>query len=136
MPFVDHDNQLFRVGAEEWYSDSGNILGYQPWFSTVVTVPPGEAGTATDTSTTRYVPGPQLANRTEAIKIAIDTLKLNWEAQKASRQLALSDKVGDIKTLRVGKIAQGPMYACGGISHVAFDSGVEQVSISQLIFLV
>jgi len=136
MPFVDHDNQLFRVGAEEWYSDSGKILGYRPWFSTLVTVPRREAGTATDTSVIRYVPGPQLADRIEAIKIAIDTLKLNWEAQKASRHLTLSDKVGDIKALRVGKIAQGPMYACGGISHVAFNSGVEQVSSSQLIFLV
>ena len=135
MPLVRHDGHVFRVGAEEFYSDDAGFLGYQPWFSSVVQVRDGLAGTGKDTSTTRYVPGPQIQDRVAAIKTAIETLKLNWDAQKTRRCFKVGDKVGDTTTLRVGHIAQDPGYVCGGFAFVLFGGAVEQLSDTELIYL-
>jgi hypothetical protein len=134
MPVFDYDGQRFRIAAEEVFDDQKKSVGFLPATSFRLLVQGHAAGTDHYRSEWGYVPGPTYPKAEQALNVAMEFIKLNWEARKANHRPQNGDKIGHVPSGRVGKIIPPTEAVTTGSLHVEFDAGkVEIVPVAELV---
>lgn len=137
MPILEYDGERFRVGAEMVLDQANKEAGWLP-FSSQLEFPTKLADTWQDRSNTIYLPGKLCADPATALDRAIAFACLNWDAHKNKRKPQQGDKVGDLRSMRLGKVVAAPGDAPlhGTLHFVEFEDGkVELIHEEHLVFM-
>jgi hypothetical protein len=135
MPLFDYDGQRFRVEAEGLYVGNQGLTGYLPACSMRLVESPRLDEEPPTHDIAVVIPGcPVLKDQDQALKVALDYVRLNWDAVKNRRVPRGGDIVIHIPTARVGLVAHGDTGP-GVYVYVLFPTGEEGIASSDLRFL-
>ena len=136
MPLLQYDNHYFRFDAEAVYSPDHEHIGFMPFVSTALHVPPHEAGNHNDRSIFFPCPGKVFDNANEAKQYACRYIRLNWDRQKKGSSIPVGVRIGHLTTFSTGKTVGGQPYINVGHQWVQWDNGSTEEVNEGLIVLV
>ncbi len=137
MGLFQHDGQSFRVEAHAVLNEDGETFEYIAFCTGPIRFGQAPQVGQVETSTYGFIPGPRFKTEKEAIKFAIDFVKMNWNDSKAHRRLTNGDTVVRLDDQRIGKVVP-PNKSAVSMGHVfvEFSPGeVEEVETKRLIRL-
>ena len=136
MPLLRYDNHYFQFDAEPVYSPDLKHIGFMPFVSTALNVPPQEVGNHDDRSIFFPCPAKVFDNADGAKQYACRYIILNWDRQKEGSSIPIGVRIGHRTTFRTGRTVGGPGYFNGGHRWVQWDDGqTEELNEGLIVIL-